>query len=189
MKKEEKLKLLNCCKGTYKICRCSFKYSKSNYYYYVQDVSEKFFISLEEDDFIVDGFEIRKISDLKALEVRSDVCTQINEENKLLENKECPHINLNSWKDIFDSLFSLDMLVIVENEELDYDKSDFAIGKIISVNNNNVEFKGFDPNGNWYDGIVVIPYRYITSVTFNSRYCNVWEDYLKKNNKILKKHY
>ena len=185
MKKIDKINRLLSIKDSYDMCRCYFKYDDNYFYYYVLDVSNKFLLGLEEDDFITDGFQIRKISDLKKVEIRDDACPIINKENKLLENLVKPNINITSWHDVFVSLKERDKIIIVEDEYYDKNKNEFAIGRILKVNKSNVILKVFDPDGNYYDGILEIPFRYITSVTFNSRYTNYWEKYLNKkdNNK------
>lgn len=37
----------------------------------------------------------------------------------------------------------------------------------------------FDADVEWLDGYFEIPFMFITSVTFDSRYCNQWENHLK----------
>ena len=76
-------------------------------------------------------------------------------------------------------LKEIDKIIIVENESLNPNESDFAIGKVMSVKPHEVHMKIFDADGEWLDGYFEIPFRFITSVTFDSRYCNQWENYLK----------
>lgn len=179
MKKDLKLTTLSSSKGTYNLCRCHFKYDINYFYFYIFDVSNKFLLGLEENDFITNGFQIRKISDLTKIELRDDVCVEINKQNRLLDGVKAPNVNINSWYDVFKSLKEIDKIIIVENESLNPNESDFAIGKVISVKTNEVHMKIFDADGEWLDGYVEIPFRFITSVTFDSRYCNQWENYLK----------
>ena len=180
MKKEEINNIINSCLNTYDICKINFKYSNYSVYYYLIDQSDQLFYSLEEDDFITDGFEIRQKKDIKYIEKQDSVCSLINKENQILKNINIPKININSWKDAFYSLQKLNKIIIVENETKNEKKSDFAIGKIINVDNDYIEFKAFSADGKWWDGTVHIPYKYITTVIFNSRYCNEWEKYLNK---------
>ena len=183
MKKEIKLNTLLSAKNTYDMCRCYFKYDINYFYFYIFDVSNKLFLGLEEDDFITDGFQIRKLSDIKKIELKDDACVDINRQNKLLEGVKSPNVNINSWHDVFMSLKELDKIIIVENEDINPNESEFAIGKIISVKASKVHMKVFDAKGNWLDGYLEIPFRFITSVTFDARYCNYWEKYLISNNK------
>ena len=118
MKKELKLTALASSKGTYNLCRCHFKYDINYFYFYIFDVSNKFLLGLEEDDFITDGFQIRKISDLTKIELRDDACVEINKQNRLLDGVKTPNVNINSWYDVFKSLKEIDKITTTfKNEE------------------------------------------------------------------------
>ena len=86
MKKEEINNIINSCLNTYDICKINFKYSNYSVYYYLIDQSDQLFYSLEEDDFITDGFEIRQKKDIKYIEKQDSVCSLINKENQILKN-------------------------------------------------------------------------------------------------------
>ena len=124
----------------------------------------------------------RRIGNIKKIELRDDTCVNINKQNKLLEGIEVPNVNINSWNEIFKSLKEMDKIIIVENESLNPNESDFVIGKIISVKAHKVHMKIFDADGEWEDGYLEIPFRFITSVSFDSRYCNQWQKHLNKCN-------
>ena len=177
MKKGKKLTILMNSKNTYDLCRCYFKYDINYFYFYIFDFNNKFFLGLEEDDFITDGFQIRKISDMKKIELKDDKCIEFNRQNKLLDGINVPKININSWKDIFKSLKELNRIIIVEDENINPKECEYAIGKVIKVKDSEVHLKVFDADGNWLDGYLVIPFRFISSVTFNSRYSVQWEKY------------
>ena len=179
MKKELKLNSMYLAKGTYELCRCYFKYDINYFYFYIFDYNNKFVLGLEEDDFITEGFQIRKLSDLKKIELRDDACVTINKQNNILEGIEKPQVNINSWEDVFKSLKELDKIIIVQDENINPNDSEYAIGKVLKVKNSEVHLKIFDSSGEWGDGYLCIPFRYITSVTFDSRYCVYWEKYLK----------
>ena len=95
----------------------------------------------------------------------------------MLDGIKVPNINVNSWKDIFKSLKELNRIIIVEDENINPKECEYAIGKVIKVKDSEVHLKVFDADGNWLDGYLVIPFRFISSVTFNSRYSVQWEKY------------
>lgn len=68
--------------------------------------------------------------------------------------------------------------IIVEKESLNDDECEFAIGKIVKVLKTKVIFKGFDADGVWQEDFYEIPYSQITSVTFASRYVDVFSKYV-----------
>ncbi|MDE6655528.1 MAG: hypothetical protein K2J85_00885, partial [Anaeroplasmataceae bacterium] len=110
MKKIDKINCLNDSKGTTNLCRCYFKYDPKYWYFYIMDFSDKFLFGVEEFDFILNGFQIRKISDLKKIELKDDLCIKMLEEKKPLDDLEVPSINLSSWKTIFESLKLLNIM-------------------------------------------------------------------------------
>lgn len=176
MKKSEKRKCLRALRSSYDLGRCYFKYDVYYRYFYILDCTEKIFLGAEEDDFIIDGFHIRRISDIKKIEIRDDLCVKINRENKLPQNISKPDIDLSSWKKLFKSLKKLNCHIIIENEYLGM----FYIGIIEKVKKNTVAFHPFDADGIWLDR-VEIPYKKITNIIFADRYSKGFEEYFRNN--------
>lgn len=179
MKKSDKINLLHDALCTYQLCRCYFEYDPNYWYFYILDHTDKLLFGVEEDDFMLDGFQIRKISDLKKIEIKNDLCMKINEEINLLANISKPPVDLSSWKTVFESLNALNVYLIIENENTDKDEDFFYLGYITAVNDSYIVFSSVDADGEWYDNIK-IPYSKITSVTFNDRYSKTWQKYLSK---------
>lgn len=182
MKKSDKMNTLHISIGTYQLCRCYFKYDSNYWYLYILDNSDKLFLGVEEDDFILNGYQIRKISDLNKIEIKNDLCTKINEETNLLANVRKPDVDISSWKTVFESLKTFNIFVIVENEKLD-GESFFYMGYITESRKACVVFSHIDADGKWHDNIE-IPYSEVTSVTFNDRYSKTWQKYLAKEGKF-----
>ena len=180
MNKSEKICILHNSQGTYNLCRCCFSYDDNYWYFYILNYSDKLLLGIEEDDFILDGFQIRKISDLKKIEINDGICAKINEEKKLLENIKKPKIDLSSWKAVFESLKTLNILIIIENENNDKDERFFYIGYVSKIKKSSVIFSAIDADGAWNDNIE-ITYSRITSVTFGDRYSTTWQKYLIQN--------
>ena len=180
MKKTDKINILSNSIGTYNLCRCFFNYDPNYWYFYIFDVSDNLVLGIEEDDFILDGFQIRKISDLKKVEIKDDICPKINEENRLLDGVKKPEIDLSSWKSVFESLKPLNTLVIVENEKTDIGNDFFYLGYITEIKKSYIVFSSVDADGVRDDNIR-ISYSEITSVTFNDRYSRTWQKYLSEH--------
>ncbi|MDE6868640.1 MAG: hypothetical protein K2J83_05840 [Clostridia bacterium] len=179
MKKSDKMNLLHEAKGTYQLCRCYFKYDPNYWYFFILDHSDKLLFGVEEDDFMLDGFQIRKISDLKKIEIKNDICMKIIEEENLLSNVSKPPVDLSSWKSVFASLNALNVYIIIENENTVEDEGFFYLGYVTAIKDCCVIISSVDANGEWFDDIK-IPYSKITSVTFNDRYSKTWQKYLSK---------
>ena len=177
MKKEDMSKMFKKAKEENGLCRMFFKYDPNYFYYLPIEYNKKFFYGVEEDDFITDGFSIRKISDLKKVELRDDKCVEFLKMENTFANINAPQINLASWKTVFESLQKIVKYIIVRKENLDDNETDFAIGRITKATKSSLEMKYFDADGEWSD--IIIPYIGITSVTLQSRYVAVWEKYLE----------
>lgn len=177
MKKQEKIDLLQRCITETNLCRCYFSYDPSFFYCYPIAVNDKFLLGYEEDDFILDGCFIRKISQLKKVEVKTDKCHVINKMLGITEKLVDPGIDISNWHSIFQALFRLDDFIIIE----DNINGQFAIGTIQKVLKNRLFFKRFDANGIWEDEEIVIPFSKITSVEWGSRYAVEWQKYLQQN--------
>ena len=178
MKKSEKLERLQGAVGTYDLCRCYFSYEKNYWYFYILGHSDKLMLGVEEDDFILDGFQIRKISDLKKIEIKDDVCVKINEKNGLLRDVKKPDVNVSSWQTAFASLKLLGCFVIVKNERFESGEEFYCIGTIEKPKKLSVVISPFDADGNWLED-TEIPYSKITSVTFGDRYSKTWQKYFE----------
>ena len=175
MKKQDKLDMIQSAIEKPQLCRCYFTYDDNYYYYYPNAVNDKFLMGQEEDDFLLDGYCIRKISQLKKVEIKSDVCNAINQQIGLHEQIKLPPVDISDWKSIFDSLMELDCFVIIENEL----SGEFAIGIIEKTFKTKLYFKPFDADGIWDDVGLIIPYSQITTVKWATRYVEVWQKYLR----------
>lgn len=177
MKKSKKLEIISSAKGTYDLCRCYFDYDERYWYFYILDCSEKFLFGTEEYDFLLNGFQIRKISDLKKVEKKNDLCVKINREKGILDNINAPTVRLTSWYEIFSSLNGAVKYLIVENEHSKKNGPYFYIGRIKKIKRSSVIISPFDADGVWFDD-VELPFSEITSVTFGDRYSEGFGEYL-----------
>ena len=176
MKKQEKINLIQKAIQETVICRCYFVYDQNYFYYYPNAVNEKFFLGQEEDDFLLDGYCIRKISQLKKVEVKDDKCQEINELFGITDQVADPGIDISSWQSIFESLSKLDTYIQIEDAfgEL------FAIGIIQKVLKDKLYFKHFDADGIWDEADLEIRYSQITSVSWGTRYAQYWKRYMER---------
>ncbi len=177
MKKSEKLALLGEATGSYTLLKCDFRYNSYPVYYYIQAVSDRFLYAAAEDDFILDGFCVEKLSALRSVRPVDNLIVQINRERELLKQLHAPTLVLDSWQTVLRSLAALDCFVILEQLEPAEEEA-FWLGKIQSVGASSVRFLAFDGDGVW-QSVEDIPFRRISRITFGSRYATVWQDYLE----------
>jgi len=173
MKKQEKIDLLRRGIAETAICRCRFTYDENYFYYYPHAVSERFVLGREEDDFMLDGYSIRKLSQLKKVELKDDKCGEINRIFGITDQLCDPGISLDGWQSIFEALSKIDGYLLIEDEI----NGQFAIGVVRKVLKNRVHFRSFDADGIWDEEDMEIPYSQITSVTWGNRYTDYWKRY------------
>lgn len=178
MKKSEMKELVHAAIEPKKLCRMFFKYDVNYRYYFPFQVSDKLFLGADEDDFIIDGFAIRRFCDLTKIQIKDDKCVEIIKNEGILNGISAPEIDLTDWHSAFLSLRSIGKNIIIEKESLVGDECEFAIGHIESVLKNKVLFKHFDADGIWNDELLEIPFSQITSVTFGSRYVETFSKYV-----------
>ena len=176
MKKQEKIDLLRKGIAEKEICRCYFTYEPSFFYCYPNEVNDKFILGQEEDDFLLDGYFIRKLTHLKKTEIRADNCDQINEMLGITDQVVHPGIDISSWRSIFEDLAALDTYVIVE----DSIGGLFAIGVIEKVKKDRLIMRRFNALGTWYEDPLEIRYSQITGVEWGTRYDREWKKYLER---------
>lgn len=177
MKKIEMKELIRKAICPHEICRMYFKYDINYWYGFPLKVSDKLFLYAEEDDFILNGFSIRRFRDLTKVEIKDDKCLEIITKEGVLNNLSIPEVDITDWKAVFESLQKLGKNVMVEDESLDPDECEFVVGKIVKVFSNKVCIQAFDADGVWEDEYDV-PFTHITSVTFASRYIEMFSKYL-----------
>ena len=119
-----------------------------------------------------------RFCDIKKAEIKNDKCLEIIKAEGILEKMQTPQIDITDWYSAFLSLSNLGFNIIVERESLVDDECEFAIGKIEKVLKSKVIFKHFDADGIWQDECYEIPFSQITSVTFASRYVDVFSKYV-----------
>ena len=176
MKKQEKLDIIRQAILTPAICRCAFPYESGYRYYYPNAVNDKFILGQEEDDFLLDGYCIHKISQLKKVEIKDDKCNEINRIFGITDGIKLPEVDISSWQSIFQSLSRLNTYIQIE----DAVNEQFAIGIIEKVLKDRLFFKPFDADGVWDEDGLEIPYSQITSVQWDTRYAQYWKRYFEK---------
>ncbi len=160
------------------ICRVLFSYDDAFFYFFPLETSEDLFLSAIENDFMLDGFTIRKLSDIRGMAIKNDKCRDIDIAEGLLENLVVPDVDISDWHSVFTSLYKIGENIIVEKESEIEEESQFAIGRIIAVSSDHLLLHEFDADGIWLGGTTPIPYSVITSVSINTRYVTIFSKYL-----------
>jgi len=178
MKKSTMKVLVRHAIDTKALCRFDFRY----HYYYCHSfplaMSERLFLAARFDDFLVDGFSIRRFRDMKKIVFNDDKRNDIIEEEGIYDGITVPDVDVENWHSVFLSLQAMGENIIVERESRDEDEELYFIGRIEKVLRNKVLFRGFDADGIWDEEPEAIPFSQITTVKFDSRYVNTFSKYV-----------
>ena len=178
MKKSEMKELIRSAISPQSLCEVQFKYDLFVRYFFPFQVSDRFFLCAEQDDFLIDGFTIRRFSDMTKVQIENGKRVEIIKSEGLLDGVFPPEIDLTDWHSVFLSLQKRNKNIIVEKESLYDDEWEYAIGYIEKVMKNKIVFRHFDAEGIWQDTPYEIPFSQITSVTFDSRYVEIFSKYV-----------
>lgn len=179
--KDEILSVLRDAEGSYELLRCCFYYDEDVEVvrnFYIPGYSEDFVLGIIEDDFILNGFEIRKLSDLQSVEVKDDLCMRINQEQGILENLQIPEVDLTSGRSICESLLKWNEFVCIENECTNDDEDFLYMGELKSAESDYLVLRPIDADGIWEEERRIY-YDRITCITLGDRYTSVWSEYIK----------
>lgn len=183
MKKQDIIALLKKAAIDSKIANVFMKYNENYYNLIPLKSSDKLFIAINEDDFIFDGFRISRINDVVNIRIKDDICDQILRNEGLFQDLTMPEVDIKNWQSVFESLMAIGKNVIVEYETAEGKDDNFTIGKIDRVFKSCMYMYHFDADGLWERNPYRIPYHEVTSVTFASRYINVFTKYISGSHK------
>lgn len=178
MTKTEMKEIMKNAVDPHKLCRVYLKYDHYYRYYFPLIVGERLFLGAEEDDFILDGYSIRRFTNVTLVEIKDDKCVEIFSEEGLIDSLVTPNIDITNWATSLQSLQTLGKNIIIEQESPFEEEANFVIGRVIKVLKTKVVFRHFDGDGIWEEEFYEIPFSKITSITFGSRYVEVFSKYL-----------
>ncbi len=180
MRKSEKIEIVKESIKKQNLCRVGYKYNDHLKFLFPLMASDTLFLSSVEGDFDFCGYHISKFSNIDTIDIRTkgDKLFDIIEAEGISKYLDIPDIDLSNWKTVFESLEKRGGYIIVKNEK-DYDSElSFVIGKIVKVTSKNVTMRNFNCDGEWEEESYHIPFSKITTVEFNTRYCNVFSKYI-----------
>lgn len=179
MKKSEIKAIVNRSIDQRNLCRMFFRYEVNYRYYFPLISNDKLFLGAEEDDFIIDGYSIRRYVDVTEVQIKDDKCVEILQIEGTINGIQMPNIDISNWETVFFSLRKINKNIIVEKENIKDDECEFIIGRIDRIYKKFVYVYHFDADGIWQEEPYRIPYTEITSVSFGTRYVERFSKYLK----------
>ena len=180
MTRHDKIQLIESCVRKNQLVRMYFRYEKPYRYYYPSAVNALLFLGQEEDDFLLDGYHIRRIRDLEKVEIKDDLCAQINIWNQVADGIRNPGVDISSWQSVLQSPVLQNTCVIIED---DYSET-YEIGFIRKACKQYLLLDSFDADGIFEANPVRIPYSAITHLAWNTRYALNWHHYLRSHSML-----
>ena len=178
MKKSEIKELINKSVDHRQLCRVKFDYDDNTRFVFPLLTNDKLFLCANEDDFILNGYSIRRFKDVEKAEYQDGKIFSMVQAEKIDEKITVPNIDMTDWQTIFASLKEQNKNIIVENEKAEEDDYSFVIGRIIKTTKTKVVMQHFDADGIWEEEFYEVPYTKITSVSFGTRYVETFSKYL-----------
>jgi hypothetical protein len=182
MTKSEIKSIVNRSVNQRNLCRMFFRYDAYYRYYFPLISNDKLFLGAEEDDFILNGYSIRRYVDLTKVQIKEDKCVEILKSEGIIESIKTPDVDISNWETVFTSLQKMNKNIIVEKESLNEDECEFVIGRIDRAFKKFAYIYHFDADGIWQEEPFKIPYTEITSISFGTRYVEVFSKYLNDRN-------
>lgn len=161
------------------MCGIEYEYSDNVQYGFPLAVGEQLFLLALDDDFLLNGFTVRRLRDIYELGDRKGIYQAIAEQEGLTVF-DVPDVDISDWQSVFAALQKMNKHVIVERE---YEPGFFRLGVIEAVAEDHVVLRHYDADGVWQEP-AAIDYREITSVTFDDRYAEVFSRYVDTNSFI-----
>lgn len=180
MKKKKVLRRLRRCLHPPVMCRLDMTCLPWALYVFPLWVTDKFLLGAVEDDFLLDGWCIRRVKQVRRAEIYDNKFLEIERAEGLVDRVAMPPVNLSDWRHIFLSLRGMNRPVIIEHESLKDEECDFYMGRVEDVRKHSVVFRCVHPDATWDDKPVRIYFRDITSVALGSRYIETFFKYVPK---------
>ena len=178
MTKNEITKVIAACIAAPALLGVRYTYNPHINYAFPLALSDKLFLAVCEDDFLLDGYTVRRLRDVTEATRNEGGYLRIHRAEGTLGRLYRPPVNITDWKTVLTALLSSGEILIVEQEDADPKRCEFLIGKLLRVGTQSAELRGFDADGIWDDETTVVSFSEITSITFGSRYITTFAKYL-----------
>lgn len=178
MNKYDVSKVIASCIAAPALLEVKYTYNPYFDYAFPLAMSDKLFLAVCEDDFLLDGYTVRRLRDVTEAAPKDGGYLRIHRAEGTLSRLYRPPVDVTDWKTVLTSLLSSGEILIVEQEDADPKRGEFLIGKLLRVGAQSAELRGFDADGIWDDETTTVSFSQITSITFGSRYITTFAKYL-----------
>ena len=188
---KENSSILQSCISDSAVAQIRFNYSDYYEMLFPLTTSNELFISVVDRDFILDGYTVRKISDIESIKEITQTYLTIHARIGNLKKLNPPKINISNFRSLFVDTIKSGENIIIEGFSPNSEKQFFFIGKALATSENALKFIPFDGGGNWSETPLTIPYSSISAITLRSSYIKAYSRYIathsEQSNKKQKK--
>ncbi len=170
---------IKACISPISVCKVAFSYQQYEEFFFPLSLSEELFIGVTERDFVLDGYSVRRLSDVTSVEQIRGTYLKIHHSEGNISRLSLPPISIKSWKTSFHYVYTSSENVIIEGTAPSSDSKYFLIGRVLAVGEQGIRFRSFDGSGTWSEKIITVPYTSISSLTFGSSYITTYSKYVK----------
>ncbi len=114
MTKTEMKELVHKSIGGRNLLRMYFRYDANYWHCFPLDANEKLILGIKQDDFILDGYSIRRYVDLKKVQIEEGKRIDILRNEGVIDSIKTPNIDISNWEAVYSSLQKLNRNIIVE---------------------------------------------------------------------------
>lgn len=147
---------------------------------FILDISEKFILLQETDEFRILGYQIIPIKTVSHVRYNGNDKTyeRILKEEGLLEQVKLKYkVDISNWSSIAEDLQKIEVCVISECEHPKIQS--FCIGRIKKVNKKSISIHYFNAQGILDEKYTKNKFKNITKLSFDDHYANVFSKYVK----------
>ena len=145
----------------------------------VLDYSDTLMLAAMEYDFVLDGFRLIPISEIRSLKPRKPIQAEIERYYALYERLQTPELDLTDWRTALEDLSKRDPLLSVEWLGRD-GLYHWRIGKIERVKKRSLILRAFDADAVWQEP-QKIPFDAIRIASFGDRYAEGWRLWFERH--------
>lgn len=160
------------------LCRMFLKADPNCYNCFPLKSGPELLLYMDEQDFRLDGYVVRRIRDIVEISSKEDITRSILESEGVLDEVRPVDIDLTSWDTVLQYFSSNRCNAIFESEDRNSGQIDFSIGRLAKVDDRYLYVLGFDANGNWEEKPMRIAFSELVSISFGTRYVEIFSKYL-----------
>ncbi|MBO4928500.1 MAG: hypothetical protein J5379_09675 [Clostridiales bacterium] len=160
------------------LCRMFLKADPNCYSCFPIKAGEDLFLYMDEQDFRLDGYVVRRLKDIVEINSKQDLTSEILESEGVTASVEKIDIDISSWEKALSYLSKHRLNAIFESEDRNSGNIDYVIGRVEKIDDRYLYVRAFDYDGKWEEKPTRIAFSELVSISFGTRYVEIFTKYL-----------